>query len=211
LILIPLVSAGWIFEYNNSIDLKPSCINNGTYCSSSAICNITINYPNGTVQINNDRMTNQGSFHNYTLNDSTILGTYFNTMVCNDNGITGYDTFEFKITGNGREEAGGVVTSLFVIAFIFILIYLIIFLFYGIGHIVELNIGLEDVAYNLGGYFALLGLYMLEKFYLGNLDIEGFLVLFIFIGAITNVFIPLFGFVITLIVGSIKRKKMEEH
>lgn len=209
LILIPIVSAGMIFKINDFAEVTTPCINNGSICSTSALCNITITYPNGTALVEMAEMSNQGSLHNYTYNAS-MLGTYRSTVVCLDNGITGYDTFEFKITGNGKEEASGIVTALFIIIFLIILIYLIIIVFYGIGHAVDLNYGLEDVGYNLGGFFALIGLFMLEKFYLGNLEIESFLELFIYIGAFTNVVVPIIAFILTLTVGPIMRKKRED-
>lgn len=93
--------------FNQEFDLKRPCFNNGTYCSSSAICNVTISYPNGDTLTSNQRMTNQLSFHNLTLTNFNIsqLGIMPTTMICNDPGgdIKGnaVDTFEIEVTGDG--------------------------------------------------------------------------------------------------------------
>jgi hypothetical protein len=72
-------------------------------------------------------------------------------------------------------------------------------LLYGLGKIATLSFSLKDLSLNFGGYFALFGLYMLEPQYLGNADIHNFLLLFIEIGSMTSVFLPLVGFIVTYI------------
>jgi hypothetical protein len=94
------------YKQNSEIDLKVPCFNNGTSCSASAICNITIYYPNSTILINNAQMTNSVSYHNYTLlsNETAILGDYQSIMICNDGSLNGHSTFSFTITPTGIEN-----------------------------------------------------------------------------------------------------------
>ena len=93
--------------FNQEFDLKRQCFNNGTFCSSGAVCNATIFYPDGTVLTNNQEMTNQNSFHNLTLTNFNIsqLGIMSASMVCDDpNGQligSNFDTFEIDVTGDG--------------------------------------------------------------------------------------------------------------
>ncbi|KKN20293.1 hypothetical protein LCGC14_0937050 [marine sediment metagenome] len=93
--------------FNQEFDLKRQCFNNGTFCSSQAVCNTTILYPDGTILTDNQEMTNQNSFHNLTLTNFNIsqLGIMFTTMICDDPGgqIIGsnFDTFEIEVTGDG--------------------------------------------------------------------------------------------------------------
>ncbi len=107
--LLPIVYAEveLTIPFNQEFDLKRPCFNNGTFCSSSAVCNITITYPDGDILTNNQQMTNQNSFHNVTLTNLNIsqLGIMPVVMVCDDptgavNG-SAQDTFEIEVTGDG--------------------------------------------------------------------------------------------------------------
>jgi len=102
LLLLPLISSTQTFKQNEPIDLKIQCIINGTYCSAAANCNTTILYPNGNLLVNNKAMTNQISFHNYTLPSSSTLGSYFCSVTCCNNSLCGTGTdCDFKITPTG--------------------------------------------------------------------------------------------------------------
>ena len=91
------------YQKNSLIDIKEPCINNHQACSNQSSCNITINYPSSEIFINNQPMTNQGAFYNYTLPNSTISGQYKVIIYCADNGIYGNDVFTFEINDNGRQ------------------------------------------------------------------------------------------------------------
>lgn len=109
LLVIPMIVAEveLTIPFNQEYDLKRPCFNNGTYCSSSAVCNITISYPDGRLLTNNQLMTNQNSFHNLTLTNFNIseLGIHSVVMICNDVGGdiagNGKNTFEIEVTGDG--------------------------------------------------------------------------------------------------------------
>lgn len=198
-LVITIANAGLIYKANDPADIQVPCLNNGTLCSNTASCNITIFSINGSLVTANEKMTNQYAFNNYTLFNTSNIGTYRATMICDDNGRYGYSNFEFKITGNGKEEASGIVIVLFAIIFMALMLYLIVLLLKGIGHIIEKDFDIIDLAFNWGGYFCLLALYMLERFYLGNLDIEGFLIIFIDVGAITHMMAPFIAFILCVI------------
>lgn len=92
------------FPYHDKFDLKRPCFLNGTYCSDSTSCNITIEYPDNTLLIDNIGMTNNVSFVNVTIleGQANVLGFYEATHICCDRGFCGKDTFEIAITGDGK-------------------------------------------------------------------------------------------------------------
>ncbi len=92
-------------SFNSELNLKRTCFNNGTWCSSSAECNITIQYPDSSILKDNVLMTNQNSYHNITILKSEVnqLGFYEALMVCTDpsNDLSGADSFQLEVTGDG--------------------------------------------------------------------------------------------------------------
>lgn len=96
------------FILNEEADLKVTCLNDG-YCSASAICNININNPVGIVITNNQNMTNQNSFHNYTFTPNET-GQYSVTGFCEDGAYSKQIDFYFDVTVTG--EAIGISQAL---------------------------------------------------------------------------------------------------
>lgn len=201
LVLISFISAQdirYYVEYNRGANLTEKCTINGMICDSSYECNLTVVDPDLQILVNNDGMTRTNGVYVYELldNQTINLGKYEDNVYCYNGVYNGTNTFYHKVTGNGNEDPDGIVVVLFVGAFIILMFYLIFFVLYGIGHFIALDFDMKDLAFNMGGYFALLGLYMLGRFYVGNLDINGFLEIFIYIGAITNVFLPITAFMV---------------
>lgn len=100
------------YKQERAIDIQEPCFNNGTYCSTSAICNITIYNPQSTVLVANQRMTNKVSYHNYTLAASSTdeIGIYkYDVSCCDYTGgvLCSADTFDFEITPSGFTETLG--------------------------------------------------------------------------------------------------------
>ncbi|UCD20528.1 MAG: hypothetical protein JSW08_01985 [archaeon] len=163
------------FTRGDTIDLKIPCFNNGTYCSGSATCNLTIDYPNGTVMVDNQLMTNSVAYHNYTLPDSDVIGTYFCSTTCVDGGNTGYSRYTFDITTTGFAGEGMMNIIFFIIvgfavvilslglskgdpifvilsSFIFIISGLIVY-FYPLGYLSDLvNIAFAYILWGIGAY-----------------------------------------------------------
>lgn len=112
---VMFISAQQTFQQDQPIDLKIQCIINGTYCSGSAFCNVTIQYPNGTLLVNNKGMTNQISFYNYSLPSTSNLGNYLCSATCCDAGFCGTDSdCDYSITPTGDDRG----ISLFLILII---------------------------------------------------------------------------------------------
>ncbi len=92
------------FQHNVEFDIKRPCFDQGFFCSSSFVCNITLLYPNGELLIDNSLMTNQGSFSNITVSQplNNQLGFIRAIQSCNNVTSGGGDTFIVAITGDGK-------------------------------------------------------------------------------------------------------------
>lgn len=137
------------FKFQRSLpaDISVPCINNNTYCSSSAKCSITIIDPETIKIVNNASMTGNNGFYNYTLgNDYTNkIGEYLTTTVCDDNGQYGYSAFSFMVTDENVNYSNTMVIIIGLGIVIFILAYLsinfdqehtllrLLFIFFSIG------------------------------------------------------------------------------
>lgn len=92
------------FQYNTQFDLKRGCFDNGFFCDSNFVCNITIVSPDGnTLMVDNQLMTNQGSYRNVTIpqTSNTELGFAEAIQSCNNVSVAGRDNFIIAITGDG--------------------------------------------------------------------------------------------------------------
>lgn len=96
----------FVFKQTTNVDLKVPCFNNGSYCSGSATCNLTIIRQDGSILIQNKQMQNQGSFHNYTLlkHQTTSIGDNAVSVICKDGSYTGYSTFSYLISPSGQDD-----------------------------------------------------------------------------------------------------------
>lgn len=92
-----------IFKQYEYADLKLPCSFNGTNCDNTAVCNISIVYPNQSIfMVENQLMTNTGNgMPNYTLPNSDILGIYNYKMTCTQDAISASTSNTFKITTTG--------------------------------------------------------------------------------------------------------------
>ncbi len=140
------IDSEYTFKQNTQVDLKRPCINNGTWCSGSSACNITITNPDSTILVNNVLMTNKGSYHNITLQPNKVLqiGYYKADMVCTDGTLSGSDTFSYQVSPSGNTN----VLGLFII--VIVIIYAIGFIgFFGKNVWVSVLGGLAMIALGL--------------------------------------------------------------
>lgn len=103
--LINLVSAeNPTFQVNTEFDLKRGCSNNGFFCDSVFICNITIISPDGSLLRDNIVMTDSESYRNITLTpgQNNQLGFMKAIESCNNGTVGGFDSFEISITADGK-------------------------------------------------------------------------------------------------------------
>lgn len=113
------VEDGLIYKAGLPIEMKTSCIMNGTYCSGVTVCNITAVYPQtGEMYVNNQQLQNQISFYNLTLPYTNVLGEYSAKVVCYDPGssLSGSQDFTFKVTTTGSTSNGSMTIFIFILA-----------------------------------------------------------------------------------------------
>lgn len=208
MMVLPMVSA-LVYQQNAEIDIKTNCFNNGTYCTASAQCNISIYYPNETIIVNNQPMTNQESFYNYTLSSAYTgtLGEYHATLVCIDGVEAGNDEFTFDITYNGKEKPTEWIIIIFMIFFIVLIGGFIITLFLIIRDFAAHNIDVIDVAKYFSMYLALVTVYYFSQDYLGNNLVDNVLSLFIKFGIVTHGIVLFTGFVFSLVINKVNEAK----
>jgi len=106
LIALPLVTAAdsFIVPQSSIYDLKVSCAKDGGLCSATALCNITVNYPNSSILVDNQIMTNlDNGYFNYTLNDNqtSVKGEYNGRAWCVDTGVNDTQTFTYSVNPTG--------------------------------------------------------------------------------------------------------------
>lgn len=206
-LLIPLTSA----QIQTLGNFKQSdCVNLKQVCSNCSYVNITsIIYPNSTQANGEVAMTKVGTDYNYTFCKTTNLGTYIVNGKGDLNGVDNVWSYDFNITGNGKELPNGSVIVLFILFFLLILGLLTYMAIYSTGHFIKMDFDIIDLAYNLGVYFMLFGLYMVSQYYLGNPIIEDFLLLLVQVGALTNVLMPFMALIVSIFVGAYNKKKFD--
>lgn len=112
LFLFPLVTAATIdqsdytFAQGERIDLKRTCIINGTYCATTAVCNSTIQGPNGLNIVNNSARTVNSGWTNITLpsipRTERYFGFYLVTDTCTQSSLSGAESYFFELTADGN-------------------------------------------------------------------------------------------------------------
>lgn len=104
-----------ILSYGSNYDIQRDCFNNNTYCSNTAQCNLTIKSIEGQILINNQPMQNQVSFHNLSTTNTVLkdLERFPTTMICSDNSLSGFDTFDIIITADGKDPSNFPITLVF--------------------------------------------------------------------------------------------------
>lgn len=113
-LLLFIVSLSFVSSYkvNTEIPFKATCTSSGAICSSSADCNITIKYPNETLMVYSQAMTNNDNgIFNITLN-STLVSTLgennWNMFCCDGTECNeGFGSFIVTKTGTELDEGQG--------------------------------------------------------------------------------------------------------
>jgi hypothetical protein len=91
-------------QYNDSAISRPcfSSFGPSGWCSSGTVCQLTVTDPDSELLVNGSNMTNQIFRHNLTLPILNKTGIYKADMACNDNNLTGYDSFFFGVNPAGK-------------------------------------------------------------------------------------------------------------
>lgn len=163
---VPIVAASDpTFQFNKAFDLKRACSDRGFFCDNNFVCNISIIYPDGNTLVNNQRMTNNESFRNISINQgaNNQLGFLEAIQSCNNGTTAGTETFPIAITGDGKPfEVFPTQFVIIIFAFCFVVIGLFaekLRIFKTLGSILVMVLGVLTLypGYSFINYSTLLG------------------------------------------------------
>lgn len=96
-------ASDFYYKQGESIDIKMPCYMGGAYCDVSFTCSLTAQYPKTSqIFIDNQVMTRNPSYYNYTINNSNTYGIYPASMSCSNGTLSGKSDFTFEITPTGE-------------------------------------------------------------------------------------------------------------
>lgn len=181
LIFLVIPVSAEIYAKDKNVGIKQPCYNDGAYCSSTAECNITVYYPDNSVLIDNKAMTNQISFHNYTLNasDINISGDYSYCITCIDSGLNASECFEFTINPPGIEPTESRTNALSRGIWFFMIISILLF---GVGFMFTKSMPVRLTFFVFAGVFALITInlmFVTLQDEVVNPKVEGFFDIFV--------------------------------
>lgn len=191
---------------------QDSCINIIQTAENNTYINITsILFPDSTIVLSDAGMNSSSNSveFNYTFCSTNTLGKYTINFKSDEDGVTTTARDTFEITMNGREKPSDFLITSFVILFLVILGYFLFFISYTLFFFIQFSLeehergivfGLDDILFNLAGYFVLIGYFYLAIYYIGNptiISITGWLLR---ISAFTNIVLPGVAFVLSVII-----------
>jgi len=92
------------YKINTIVDVRNPCYYNGANCPPPTTCTITVYDPDNAIIINNQQMTYNTAFFNYTLPYANYsIGSYKADMVCTYSGISGSQRFYLDIGTGGNQ------------------------------------------------------------------------------------------------------------
>lgn len=100
-VLFSIFAYADVYRACDAININVPCLNDGIYCSSSAQCNASIFYPNSSLLVEDQEMTNNIDYYNYSLLDTCSEGSYNVIVRCGDINTSVYATYSYEFTKNG--------------------------------------------------------------------------------------------------------------
>jgi len=105
ILLLSLVNAQLTYQVDTETNLTIVCLNDG-YCSSGSYCNINVEDPNKDIIIQNENMTDYGTWFGYNMTP-TEYGLYLVSGYCFDSGEYKEINYSFESTVDGEEQTLG--------------------------------------------------------------------------------------------------------
>lgn len=197
------------FLVNSSLNLLLDCSFNNTNCASSALCNITVQYPNNSLMINSQPMgTTFYPKFNRTITDTTVFGRYDGTQTCCQSGLCGQQDFYYLITPSGEDTPGDNFLILIYIGFTIICVLLFYTLIMTVAKIATVSETIYGIAFTWSVYFVLLILYWMINHYSTSSFLRNNIGLFVTITGFTHIILPLISFVISIFARSTQKARL---
>lgn len=182
-------------------------INNFCPAGNCSYMNLTsLEYPNGTINYFNEGMINHNQLFTYSFTPDQVGKYYF--ITCDNNNC---ENNNFLVTPNGQPSPEGIVVVMFSVLLLFVLSYSVVMIVKAVGHMIDKDFDLMDVAVMWGMFFGLLGLNQLAIIYLGNVDVNNWLDLFVNIYAFPMVIVPVIAFFLSLFNVSKEKKRKAQQ
>jgi len=128
---------------------------------------------------------------------------------CNTSILAGTIVGLWEVTSDGSSPKGDSVIILFIILFLIIVGGFTYMFIISLGHGVNLDFDVKDLAINIGLYFCLIIVYYLQALYVTNQTIDDLLLILVKVGVWTNCVLPMIYFILTLTVGSWIKKRVK--
>ena len=175
-------------------------------CSDATFINISsISYPNSSIAVENVEMVSSGSGgYYYDFNTSTI-GRYDVRGI--SDGCEKTFAVYFDVTTNGKQESEGIVIVFFSLIFILIFGFGLYYFIKSLSHVLQLEMDILDCTIMIATYLSMWMFYYISSEYLYNPLMNNMLELAIDVGAITHVFLPIVGFLLSFIMTNLKAKQ----
>jgi hypothetical protein len=118
---------------------------------------------------------------------------------CNStDGVGGELKGLYEITANGKTTPEGIIIIAFGLVLILILAGSVVMIIKAMGHMINKDFDLMDLGKMWGMFFGLLGINQLAIIYLGNVDVNNWLDLFIKIYAFPMVIVPIIALILSI-------------
>jgi len=127
ILILPLCFAELTFIPGEPAEIKISCFGvDDSFCGDTASCNLTVFTPNMSILIDDETMTNEINYFNYTTPSLDTRGEYNAVVSCEVDGTYGHQDFNFIVTAIPATSQGnvaiGILVSLIALSFLFVYI-----------------------------------------------------------------------------------------
>lgn len=201
--MIGLVSAETPHKINTDLTFSITS-NKATACTLT-----TINTPTNVLVLNLNGTKNSQTFtFNIDKGNFSEVGIHQMNIECSDGTTTVTGQITREVSYNGRAKPDGFLVALFSIFYIIFFAGLMYLIVYSIGHFMNLDFDLVDLAYNYGTFFAFLTLFYLSQEYVGNYAIENMMSMFMWPLGLLLLIVPIIMFVISITIGALKPQSM---
>jgi hypothetical protein len=143
-------------------------------------------------------------------NNFTSIGSYPYIITCNTSGQTGGIDGNLEVTLNGNDKPDSLLIIFFSIIFLMLLAGATTSLLNNIGHWVDLEVDLYDVALSFSIYFIVFAFYYLVKTFLGDTMIQDITLMMVYVGGISHILVPIYSLAASMIWNPLKVKERGE-
>ena len=138
------------------------------------------------------------------------IGTHAYIIQCNTSKQTGGASGDFEVTLNGIDKPDALIIVIFSIIFLLLLGGATTSLLKNIGHWVNLEVNMFDVAFSFSIYFIVFSFYYLVKTFLGDPMILDITKMMLFVRGISHILVPIYSLAASMIWNPIKLKERSE-